>query len=143
VVEFLLLLMMVGALVLVAAPWFRRRRGGSGVGNDAARGQLLVTGLSPPPDNATGEQWVTITGVINGPTVNEHVVYQQMAVDVNNWPTMGQLFPVVYSAKNPDKWNFAPPDSPPPDSLPPDYGPGPDSTPPPGPYEAPPLPPRS
>ena len=42
---------------------------------------LLVTGVSPRPD-ATGEQFVTITGVINGPTVNEHVIYQRMAVDV-------------------------------------------------------------
>jgi hypothetical protein len=42
-----------------------------------------------------------------------------MAVDVNRWPTMGQLFPVIYSPKNPDKWNFAPPDSPPPPAAPP------------------------
>jgi hypothetical protein len=61
-------------------------------GADSARGTLLVTGVSPWPD-ADGQQWVTITGVINGPTVNEHVVYQQMAVDVNPWPTMGQLYP--------------------------------------------------
>jgi hypothetical protein len=25
---------------------------------------------------------------------------------------MGQLIPVVYSPKNPDKWNFAPPQPP-------------------------------
>ncbi|MGV9803276.1 hypothetical protein ACWDTP_35005, partial [Mycobacterium sp. NPDC003449] len=59
-----------------------------------------------------GEQFVTITGVINGPTVNEHVVYQRMAVDVNDWPAMGALHPVVYSPKNPDKWTFAPPEPP-------------------------------
>ena len=82
-------------------------------------GTLLVTGVSPRPV-ATGEQFVTIAGVINGPTVSEHAVYQRMAVDVDSWPTMGQLFPVVYSAKNPDNWKFAPavppapPDSPPP-----------------------------
>ena len=98
-----MLLLLVGALVLVIGPRLRRR----GPGNDAATGTLLVTGVSPPPD-ATGEQFVTITGVINGPTVNEHVVYQQMAVDVNDWPTMGQLLPVVYSPKNPDNWRFAP-----------------------------------
>ena len=57
---------------------------------------MLVTGVSPKPD-ATGEQYVTITGVINGPTVNEHVVYQRLAIDVDNWPTMGELIPVVYS----------------------------------------------
>ena len=98
-----MLLLLVGALVLVIGPRLRRR----GPGNDAATGTLLVTGVSPRPD-ATGEQFVTITGVINGPTVNEHVVYQQMAVDVNDWPTMGQLLPVVYSPKNPDNWRFAP-----------------------------------
>ena len=98
-----MLLLLVGALVLVIGPRLRRR----GPGNDAATGTLLVTGVSPRPD-ATGEQFVTITGVINGPTVNEHVVYQQMAVDVNDWPTMGQLLPVVYSPKNPDTWFFAP-----------------------------------
>ena len=77
-----------------------------------AEGTLLVTGVSPRPA-ATGEQFVTISGVINGPTVNEHVVYQRMAVDTDSWPTMGQLMPVVYSPKNPDKWFFAPPPAPP------------------------------
>jgi hypothetical protein len=50
--------------------------------------------------------------VIKGPTVDEHVVYQRMGIDTAdtaNWPTIGQLIPVVYSPKNPDKWFFAPP----------------------------------
>ena len=65
------------------------------------QGNLLVTGVSPRPD-ATGEQFVTITGVINGPTVNEHVVYQQLAIDVDHWPTMGQSgCPVVYAPQQP------------------------------------------
>jgi len=76
-----------------------------------ARGTLLVTGVSPRPD-APGEQFVTISGVINGPGVDEHVVYQQMAVDTGNWPTMGQLIPVAFSPKNPDRWMFAPPEQP-------------------------------
>ena len=71
----------------------------------------VVTGVSPRPDE-TGQQFVTITGVINGPTVNEHVVYQRLEVDVEQWPTMGQLFPVVYSPKNPDNWSFAPAEGP-------------------------------
>ena len=104
----MLILVMLGALALFAAPLIRRRRGVSG---QHAQGTLLVTGVSPRPD-ATGEQLVTITGVINGPTINEHVVYQRLAVDVDNWPTMGQLFPVVYSPSNPDKWMFAPPQAP-------------------------------
>jgi hypothetical protein len=101
------LLLLVATLAVFLAPRFIRR----GPRGDAVHGTLLVTGVSPRPD-AAGEQYVTISGVINGPTVNEHVVYQQMAVDVNNWPTMGELFPVVYSPKNPDNWTFAPPEQP-------------------------------
>ena len=108
--EFAIILLLVGALVLIAGPRLMRRRG---VGTDWPSGQLLVTGVSPPPADATGPQYVTITGVINGPTVNEHVVYQRLEVDVNQWPTMGQLFPVVYSPKNPDNWRFAPQEMPP------------------------------
>ena len=80
----------------------------SGTGADWVQGNLVVTGVSPRPD-ATGEQFVTITGVINGPTVDEHVVYQQLAIDVEDWPSMGQLFPVMYAPNNPDRWTFAPP----------------------------------
>jgi hypothetical protein len=92
-------------LAALAAPWIRRRRG---VGTDWVQGTLLVTGVSPRPEDVTGEQFVTITGVINGPTVAEHVVYQRMAVDVDQWPTISQLFDVMYSPKNPDNWTFAP-----------------------------------
>ena len=108
VVEIAVLLVLIGAIALVAAPWIMRR----GPRGELAQGTLLVTGVSPRPD-ATGEQFVTITGVINGPTVNEHVIYQRMAVDVDHWPTMGELFGVVYSPKNPDNWTFAPPETPP------------------------------
>lgn len=115
-----MLLVLVGAVVVLAAPWIRRRRalGGAG-GGEFAHGTLLVTGVSPRPDEV-GEQFVTISGVINGPTVTEHVVYQRMIVDVDQWPTMGQLIPVVYSPKNPDKWNFAPEAPPEPPPLAPD-----------------------
>ena len=102
-----MLLVLIGAIVLLAAPFIMRRRGLRG---ELAQGTLLVTGVSPRPD-ATGEQFVTITGVVNGPTVDEHVIYQRMAVDVNNWPTMGELIPVVYSPSNPDNWTFAPPET--------------------------------
>ncbi|MBU9764175.1 hypothetical protein FR943_10010 [Mycobacterium sp. TNTM28] len=104
-----ILLLLVGAIVVLAAPWIMRRRG---IRGELTHGTLLVTGVSPRPD-ATGEQYVTITGVITGPTVSEHVVYQRMAVDVDNWPTMGALMPVVYSPTNPDKWAFAPAAEPP------------------------------
>jgi hypothetical protein len=110
--EFALVLLLLGAIALVVVP--RMRRGGPR--GEVMHGTLLVTGVSPRPD-ADGQQFVTISGVINGPTVNEHVVYQRMVVDVGAWPTMGQLMPVVYSPKNPDNWSFAaaePPPLPPP-----------------------------
>ena len=104
VAELAIMLLIIGAIVLVAAPWIMRRRG---VGNDWVSGTLLVSGVSPRPDNVTGEQYATITGVINGPTVNEYTVYTRMVVDVDNWPTMGQLIGVMYSPRNPEKWTFA------------------------------------
>lgn len=110
------LLVLIGVMVVFLAPRFLRR----GPGGDAADGTLLITGVSPRPD-AVGEQFVTITGVINGPTVNEHTVYLRMAVDVDRWPSMGDLRPVKYSPRNPDNWRFAPPESPPePPAAPPE-----------------------
>ena len=103
--EFAALLLIVGSLALILGPRLMARRGPQA---DSVQGTLLVTGVSPRPD-APGEHFVTISGVINGPTVAEHVVYQRMTVDAGNWPAMGQLIPVVYSPKNPDKWFFAPP----------------------------------
>lgn len=103
VVEFAIILLLVGALVLIVGPRMMRRRG---AGNDWLQGRLLVTGVSPRPDGVSGEQFVTITGVINGPTLNEYTVYTRLAVDVNDWPTMGQLHDVMYSPKNPEKWTF-------------------------------------
>ena len=100
-----LLLLVMGLAVFLAPRLFRRRP------TETVSGTLLVTGVSPRPD-AIGEQFVTISGVINGPTVDEYTVYQRMAVDVDDWPTMGQLIPVVYSPKNPDIWAFAPPEAP-------------------------------
>jgi hypothetical protein len=105
--EFGVLLLLVAVLGVFLAQRFIPR----GPRGELASGTLLVTGVSPRPD-ATGQQYVTIAGVINGPTVNEYAVYQRMAVDVDHWPTMGQLLPVVYSSKNPDNWKFAP-DEPP------------------------------
>ena len=100
-------MVVIRAIVVLAAPWLMRRRAPA----DALNGTLLITGVSPRPD-ATGEQYVTVTGVINGPSVNEHVVYQRYAADVENWPRTGALIPVVYSAKNPDNWRVAPSEPP-------------------------------
>lgn len=98
-----MLLLLIATLAVFLAPRFIR----CGPRGDMVSGTLLVTGVSPRPE-ATGEQYVTIAGVINGPTVNEHAVYQRMAVNVDQWPSIGQTFPVVYSQKNPDNWTFAP-----------------------------------
>src|ERR1700752_2062735 len=105
--EFGLLLLLGAVLGVVLAQRFIPR----GPRGELASGTLLVTGVSPRPD-VSGEQYVTIAGVINGPTVNEYAVYQRMVVDVDQWPTMGQLLPVVYSPTNPDNWKFAPPEPP-------------------------------
>ena len=115
VMSFAALLLIIGALALILGPRLMSRRGPRG---EMASGTLLVTGVSPRPE-VPGEQFVTISGVINGPTVAEHVVYQRMAVDASQWPTMGQLIPVVYSPKNPDKWFFAPAEPPLPPMPPP------------------------
>lgn len=126
--EFTVLLLIIGALVLLLGPRLRNgagaRRGlgitrGFGMSRgprEMTPGTLLVTGVSSRPD-ALGEQFVTISGVMTGPTLGEHVVYQRMTVDVDQWPTMGQLIDVVYSPKNPDNWYFAPAE-PPPSSTP-------------------------
>ncbi len=99
------MLLLVTVPVLILAPRFIRR----GPRADALSGTLLITGVSPRPDT-TGEQYVTISGVIDGPTVNEYSVYQRMVVNVDKWPTVGELKPVVYSQRNPDNWTFAAPD---------------------------------
>jgi hypothetical protein len=111
-----MVLLLVGAIVLVAAPRIMRRRG---AGSNWVPGTLLVTGVSPRPDGVTGVQYSTITGVINGPTINEHVVYQRLEVSVDQWPSMGQMFPVVYAPNNPDNWRFAPQEQSPPPGPPP------------------------
>ena len=110
-----MILVLLGALAGFAAPWIMRRRR---IGTDWLQGTLLVTGVSPRPEDRTGEQLVTITGVINGPSVNEHVVYEQLAIDVDQWPTMGQLFDVMYKSNNPDFWTFAPQNPQPPRNAP-------------------------
>ena len=102
-----MVLLLVGALVLLVGPRFIKR--GPRPGSDAAHGTLLVTGVSPRPEGVSGEQFVTISGVITGPTVSEYAVYQRMAVDVDAWPSIGEVHDVTYSIKNPDNWRFAAP----------------------------------
>ncbi len=101
--EYGVLILLLAVLGVALAQRFVPR----GPRGESVSGTLLVTGVSPRPD-ATGEQYVTIAGVINGPTVNEHEVYARLAVNVDQWPAMGQLLQVVYSTKNPDNWRLAP-----------------------------------
>ena len=101
--EILVVAFLVAIMVSLVAPRLLHRGPGAG----SVSGTLLITGVSPKPD-ATGEQYVTITGVIDGPTVNEYSVYLRMAVNVDNWPSIGELRPVVYSQRNPDNWALAP-----------------------------------
>jgi hypothetical protein len=104
------LLMILAALALLVVPMIRARRGPRG---EMLPGTLLVTGISGSKSGAdsSGQRFVTITGVVNGPTVNEHVVYQQMTIGDGAAPKMGDLIPVVYSPKNPDNWFIAPPEA--------------------------------
>jgi len=99
--EFGALLLLLAILAVFLAPRFLR----SGPGAGAQEGTVLVTGVSPRPEE-TGAQYVTITGVLHGPTIDEHEVYQRYAVDVSKWPSVGDLLPVRYSPRNPDNWNL-------------------------------------
>ncbi|WP_407665631.1 hypothetical protein [Mycolicibacillus parakoreensis] len=101
--DFWVLLLIIATIAVLAAPLLKKWRRPS----DAQEGTLLITGVSPRPDDVTGEQYVTLAGVINGPTVSEYSVYRRTAVDVADWPKMGELRPVVYSQRNPDNWQFS------------------------------------
>jgi len=140
VFEIFVLLLVIGGIALLIGPRIMGRRGqggpggpggpggmaefrerGSAVGRGSnSSGTLLVTGVSAGAES-DGSQFVTITGVINGPTVREHEVYARMQMAVGTAPSMGQLMPVVYSTKNPDKWGIVatPPPEPPHEPWPP------------------------
>ncbi|WP_174184711.1 hypothetical protein [Nocardia barduliensis] len=71
-------------------------------------GTLYVTGVSPRPD-IPGEQYVTITGNLTGPSVPGKVVYGRFVWDTNSWPETGDLLTVVYPAGKPDSWQITRP----------------------------------
>lgn len=110
--ELFALLLIGGTLALVIAQI--RRTKSPRPGMQDAEGTLLVTGVSSRPAEATGEQLVTITGALTGPTVAEHITYRQIIRHVDDWPRIGDLIPVLYPPKNPDRWYvLVPPPEPP------------------------------
>ncbi|MBO0854620.1 MAG: hypothetical protein J2P18_12750, partial [Nocardia sp.] len=50
------------------------------------------------------EQYVTITGILSGPSVPGETVYRRFAWDVGQWPTPGENMPVVYPPGKPQHW---------------------------------------
>ncbi len=112
-------LLMAGALV-AAITYYRRGQGGgatpgtalfNGGGGRAGAtesGTLYVTGVSPLPD-VPGEQYVTISGSISGPSVVAHEVYGRFAWDTNQWPSPGDQIPVAYPEGKPDRWQLGHP----------------------------------
>ncbi|MEU7138164.1 hypothetical protein ABZ942_01800 [Nocardia sp. NPDC046473] len=105
--EFGMLLVMIVALVGVVAVYLRGRGGFRPAQGET--GTLYVTGVSPRPDDLVGEQFVTITGTVTGPTVQGTVVYGRFAWDVNAWPSIGDLITVAYPAGKPERWQIVHP----------------------------------
>ncbi|NKY51993.1 hypothetical protein HGA08_17375 [Nocardia vermiculata] len=115
--EIVFVILIAGALVALLMNWRRNRgSGGSGAGagfggfqrTPPEAGTLRVTGASPPP-TAQGEQFVTITGTITGPTVAGETVYGRFVWDVNQWPFPGDDLPVVYPPGKPQHWQIGHP----------------------------------
>ncbi|MBB5911767.1 hypothetical protein BJY24_000634 [Nocardia transvalensis] len=100
-------------VVLVALVITYRRGRGAGAGPSWNRaepesGTLYVTGVSPRPA-AQGNQYVTITGTITGPSVGGETVYGRFAWDVNQWPSPGDQIPVAYPPGKPQNWQLGHP----------------------------------
>ncbi|MFI5779295.1 hypothetical protein [Nocardia sp. NPDC051570] len=104
--EFAFIVMVAGALIALFAR-YRRSRGGNTLAQPET-GTLHVTGVSPRPA-AQGEQYVTITGTISGPTVPGETVYGRFAWDVNQWPSPGDAITVVYPMGKPQNWQIGHP----------------------------------
>ncbi len=106
--EFAFLVMIVGSLVAVVMLYRRGRQGKPMTG--AENGTLYVTGVSPRPD-VPGDQYVTISGNISGPSVVAHETYGRFAWDVKQWPSVGDQIPVAYPPGKPDNWQIQHPGS--------------------------------
>ncbi|WP_228003007.1 hypothetical protein [Nocardia australiensis] len=102
--QFGMLVIMAVALVGLIMLYARGRRGINPA--QAETGSLYLTGVSPRPD-APGEQFVTITGNLTGPSVPSTVVYGRFAWDVNSWPAVGDYLTVVYPTGKPERFQVA------------------------------------
>ncbi|APB00671.1 hypothetical protein [Nocardia seriolae] len=115
----LMFVLLIGAALAATLVYFRRGNGGGSraLGGDPISawrnaapiglesGTLHVTGVSPRPD-MPGEQYVTISGSISGPSVVAHEVYGRFAWDTFQWPAVGDQIPVAYPTGKPDKWQL-------------------------------------
>ena len=108
--QIVFIVLIAGALVALLMN-FRRGRGRSGgfPRTPQEAGTLRITGVSPRPA-AQGEQFVTITGTISGPTVPAETVYGRFAWDANQWPLPGEDLPVRYPPGKPEHWQIGHPD---------------------------------
>jgi hypothetical protein len=104
--QFGMLLIMVAALVGLIMVYVRGRRGFQPAQPET--GSLYLTGVSPRPD-AEGEQFVTITGNLTGPSVPGIVVYGRFAWDVNAWPAIGDYITVIYPPGKPERFQVTGP----------------------------------
>lgn len=107
--------LLIGGALAATVMYYRRANGGGGSGlpgfgapAELESGTLHVTGVSPRPAEP-GEQYVTISGSISGPTVVAHEVYGRFAWDVDQWPSIGDRIPVAYPTGKPDKWQLGHP----------------------------------
>ncbi|MGW4068813.1 hypothetical protein [Nocardia grenadensis] len=105
--ELAMLAIMVAALVGMLVLVFRGRRGGR-MPADAEIGSLYLTGVSPRPE-AMGEQFVTVTGNLSGPSEPGKVVYGRMVWDAAYWPSVGDTLTVAYPTGRPDRWRIVEP----------------------------------
>ena len=104
--QFAMVVTVATALVAMVLLYLRGRQGTPPP--EPESGTLYVTGVSPRPE-ATGAQYVTISGAISGPSVVAHEVYGRFAWDVSQWPSIGDQVPVVYPAGKPDRWQISHP----------------------------------
>lgn len=106
--------LLIGGALAATVMYYRRANGGGGAfpgfgaPAELESGTLHVTGVSPRPMEP-GEQYVTISGSISGPTVVAHEVYGRFAWDVTQWPSIGDQIPVAYPTGKPDKWQLGHP----------------------------------